>query len=63
MTRQLELDINRPAWHETDYRTEVSNLWDVRRDRPESKVKLQEKIKKEFAAFAEEISTNEFRNK
>ena len=33
MNRQLELDINRPAWNETDYKTEVSDLWSVRREK------------------------------
>ena len=63
MSRQLELDINRPAWHETDYRSEVTSLWNVRREKPAAKIKLQEKIRKEFAAFAEEMSANEIQNK
>jgi hypothetical protein len=30
MSRQLELDINRPSWAETDFRSEVKDLWSVR---------------------------------
>ncbi len=32
MTQQLKLDIDRPAWHETSYKSEVTNSWDARRD-------------------------------
>ena len=30
MSRQLELDINRPTWAETNFRSEVKDLWSVR---------------------------------
>ncbi|MFT7528245.1 MAG: hypothetical protein ACI9LY_003406 [Arenicella sp.] len=32
MSRQLELDINRPSWADTDFRSEVKSLWSVRED-------------------------------
>jgi len=28
MSRQLELDINRPSWHETNYKSEGFENWD-----------------------------------
>lgn len=30
MSRQLELDINRPSWAETDFGSEIKDLWSVR---------------------------------
>jgi hypothetical protein len=32
MSRQLELDINRPSWADTNFRSEVKSLWSVRKD-------------------------------
>ena len=32
MSRQLELDINRPSWADTDFRSEVKDLWSVRKN-------------------------------
>jgi hypothetical protein len=32
MSRQLELNINRPSWADTDFHSEVNSLWSVRKD-------------------------------
>lgn len=31
MSRQLELDINRPSWADTDFHSEVKSLWSGRK--------------------------------
>ena len=63
MSRQLELDINRPAWHETDYRTEVSNLWNVRRDKTATRKDLDEEFKSDFAVYPETTNEDKVQNK
>jgi len=63
MSRQLELDINRPAWHETNYRNEVSNLWNVRRDKTATRKDLDEKFKSDFAVYPETTNVDKVQNK
>jgi hypothetical protein len=32
MSKQLELDINRPSWADTESRSEIKDLWSVRKN-------------------------------
>ncbi|MFT4630672.1 MAG: hypothetical protein ACI8PV_001795 [Dinoroseobacter sp.] len=32
MSKQLELDINCPSWADTDFRSEIKDLWSVRKN-------------------------------
>lgn len=41
MSRQLELDINRPSWADSDYKTEVKDLWRVRGNKAAEKTSVQ----------------------
>jgi len=52
MSKQLELDINRPSWADTDFHSEMKGVWSVRRDsspNTENKDHFKPELQTEYA--------------